>query len=30
MFIYKETKMYAYFEINTEKALELIKRKKYN
>ena len=30
MFIYKEAKMNVYFESNTEKALELIKRKKYN
>ena len=30
MFIYKEAKMNVFFESNTEKAIELIKRKKYN
>jgi hypothetical protein len=30
MFIYKEAKLNVFFESNTEKALELIKRKKYN
>ena len=30
MFIYKEAKMNVFFESNTEKALELVKRKKYN
>ena len=30
MFIYKEAKMNVYFESSTEKALELIRRKKYN
>ena len=30
MFIYKEAKMNVFFENNTEKAIELIKRKKYN
>ena len=30
MFIYKYTKMNVFFESNTEKALEMIKRKKYN
>ena len=30
MFIYKEAKMNVYFESNTEKALEIIKRKKHN
>ena len=30
MFIYKEAKMNAFFESNMEKAIEIIKRKKYN
>ena len=30
MFIYKEAKMNVFFESNTEKAIEIIKRKKYN